>query len=191
MERLSGAGNPACSRLSGGFFELGASLCAQPEPAEIAPAESRRQPGLAAPQRRMVTGIMKRAAFAVAIVLGLAAQTTRSVWDGVYSEDQSKRGGALYAKECASCHGTELTGGESAPALVGDGFLSNWNGTTVGDLFERIRKSMPQDDPGRLSRQQDADILAFVLNANRFPVGKAELERETEVLKLIKIEASK
>jgi S-disulfanyl-L-cysteine oxidoreductase SoxD len=130
-------------------------------------------------------------AFAVALAFGLAAQTTRSVWDGVYSEDQSKRGGALYAKVCASCHGAELTGGESAPALVGDGFLSNWNGTTVGDLFERIRKSMPQDDPGRLSRQQNADILAFMLNANRFPVGKAELDRETEVLKLIKIEASK
>jgi S-disulfanyl-L-cysteine oxidoreductase SoxD len=125
------------------------------------------------------------------MVFGLAAQTTRSVWDGVYSEDQSKRGGALYAKECASCHGTELTGGESAPPLAGDGFLSNWNGTTVGDLFERIRKSMPQDNPGRLSRQQDADILAFILTVNRFPVGKAELERETEVLKLIKIEPSR
>jgi len=122
------------------------------------------------------------------MALGLAAQTTRSVWDGVYSEEQSKRGSALYAKECASCHGTELTGGESAPPLVGDGFLSNWNGTTVGDLFERIRKSMPQDDPGRLSRQQDADILAFIFGANKFPVGKAELERETEVLKLIKFE---
>jgi len=106
------------------------------------------------------------------MVAGLAAQTTRSVWDGVYSEDQSKRGSALYARECASCHGTELTGGESAPALVGDGFLSSWNGTTVGDLFERIRKSMPQDNPGRLSRQQDADILAFMLSANRFPAGK-------------------
>src|ERR1700678_4326918 len=125
-------------------------------------------------------------AFAVAMVFGLAAQTTRSVWDGVYSEDQSKRGSTLYAKECASCHGTELTGGESAPALVGDGFLSNWNGTTVGDLFERIRKSMPQDDPGRLSRQQDADILAFVLNANKFPAGNTELDRETAALKLIK-----
>ena len=45
--------------------------------------------------------------------------------------------------------------------------------------------------PGRLSRQQDADILAFMLSANRFPVGKAELERETEVLKLIKIEQSR
>jgi mono/diheme cytochrome c family protein len=134
---------------------------------------------------------MKRAGIAVAavsVVFGLAAQTSRTVWDGVYSDDQAKRGSAVYAKECASCHGTELTGGESAPALVGDGFLSNWNGTTVGDLFERIRKSMPQDNPGRLSRQQNADILAFMLSANKFPVGKAELDRETEALKLIKIQ---
>jgi mono/diheme cytochrome c family protein len=124
----------------------------------------------------------------VMIAFGLGAQTTRSVWDGVYSEDQAKRGSELYAKQCASCHGAELTGGESAPALVGDGFLSNWNGTTVGDLFERIRKSMPQDDPGKLSRQQNADILAFIFSVNKFPVGKTDLDRETEVLKLIKFE---
>jgi cytochrome c len=129
---------------------------------------------------------MKR--LALAVVFGLSAQTTHSVWDGVYSEDQAKRGNTLYSKECASCHGTELTGGESAPPLAGDAFLSNWNGTTVGDLFERIRKSMPQDDPGRLSRQQDADILAFLLSANKFPAGKTDLDRETEVLKLIRFE---
>jgi mono/diheme cytochrome c family protein len=131
---------------------------------------------------------MQRTRLLVAVACGLAAQTTRSVWDGVYSEDQAKRGGEIYSKECASCHGTELTGGESAPPLVGDAFLSNWNGSSVGDLFERIRKSMPQDDPGRLSRQQDADILAFVLNANKFPAGKTELDRETAALKLIKIQ---
>ncbi len=133
--------------------------------------------------RRLTARVLQLIAAAAA----LAAQTTRSVWDGVYSEDQSKRGGALYAKECASCHGTELNGGESAPPLAGESFLSNWNGTTVGDLFERIRNSMPQDNPGRLSRQQDADILAFMLNANQFPVGKTDLDRETEALKQIKI----
>ncbi len=122
------------------------------------------------------------------LALGLAAQTTRSVWDGVYSEEQANRGSAIYAKECASCHGTELTGGESAPALVGDAFLSNWNGTTAGDLFERIRKSMPQDDPGRLSRQKDADVLAFMFSANKFPAGKTDLARETEALNQIKLE---
>jgi mono/diheme cytochrome c family protein len=113
------------------------------------------------------------------------AQTARSVWDGVYTEDQARRGAAVYAKECASCHGADLNGGESAPPLVGGTFLSNWNTLTVGDLFERIRQSMPQDNPGRLSRQQDADVLAFMLQANEFPAGKTELDKQTEVLKLI------
>ena len=121
----------------------------------------------------------------LAIAAGAFAQITRSVWDGVYTADQAKRGGAVYAKECASCHGPELTGGESAPPLVGAGFMGNWETLTVGDLYDRIRQSMPQDDPGRLSRQQDADVLAFLLQENEFPAGKTELDKQTEVLKLI------
>jgi S-disulfanyl-L-cysteine oxidoreductase SoxD len=129
---------------------------------------------------------MRARQLAIATMAAAAlAQTTRSVWDGVYTEDQAKRGAAVYAKECAACHGADLNGGESAPPLVGGGFLSNWNTLTVGDLFERIRESMPQDNPGRLSRQQDADVLAFMLQANEFPAGKTELDKQTEVLKLI------
>src|SRR6185369_14585331 len=73
----------------------------------------------------------------------LAAQTTRSVWDGVYTSAQAERGAALYANNCASCHGSALGGGESAPPLTGGEFSSNWYGLTVGDLFERIRITMP------------------------------------------------
>jgi cytochrome c len=120
-------------------------------------------------------------------VFGQSPEGSRSVWDGVYSQDQAKRGGALYAKECASCHGNELSGGEEAPPLAGDGFLSNWNGLTVGDLFERIRKSMPQQRPGSLSRQTNADILSFMLQVNQFPAGKKEMDTQTEMLKQIRI----
>ena len=138
---------------------------------------------------------MKVKLAAVGIVLGMAAtmmaQTSRSVWDGVFTDDQAKRGEPIYAKECGSCHGTELTGGESAPPLAGDAFFSNWNGLTVGDLFERMRVSMPQNEPGSLSRQQNADILAFILKVNRFPSGKTELDRQTDILKQIKFEATK
>ena len=118
-------------------------------------------------------------------------QTTRSVWDGVFTAEQAKRGQVLYGNECARCHGDELNGGESAPPLAGAEFMSNWTGLTVGDLFERTRISMPQDKPGKLSRQQNADILAFVLSSNRFPAGKTELATQTEVLKQIKIDATK
>ena len=138
---------------------------------------------------------MKVKLAAVGIILGLPAmmmaQTSRSVWDGVFTDDQAKRGEPIYAKECGSCHGTELTGGESAPPLAGDAFFSNWNGLTVGDLFERMRVSMPQNEPGSLSRQQNADILAFILKVNRFPSGKTELDRQTDILKQIKFEATK
>ena len=129
----------------------------------------------------------------IGIILGLAAiaQTTRTVWDGVYTEDQAKRGEGFYGKECASCHGGELTGGESAPPLAGDSFFANWNGLTLGDLFERIRISMPQNAPGSLSRQQNVDILAFILKVNQFPAGKTELDRQTEILKQIKFDSTK
>jgi len=116
---------------------------------------------------------------------------TRSVWDGVYTEEQAKRGEPVYRKECAACHGEQLNGGESAPPLTGGAFLSNWNGLTLGDLFDRIRKTMPQTSPGRLSRQQDADILAFMLSMNKFPSGKTELYRQTEMLKEIRFESEK
>jgi cytochrome c len=133
---------------------------------------------------------------AVLLSLGvLRAQSppadSRSVWDGVYTEEQSKRGEPIYHKECAACHGDMMTGGESAPPLTGGAFLANWNGLSLGDLFDRIRKTMPQSAPGRLTRQQDADILAFMLSMNKFPAGKTELYRQSEMLKEIRFEAKK
>jgi len=131
---------------------------------------------------------------AAASLCALRAQApadARSVWDGVYTDEQAKRGEAVYRKECAACHGDMLTGGESAPALTGGGFQANWNGLTLGDLFDRIRKTMPQTKPGTLTRQQNADVLAFMLNINKFPAGKTELYRQSEMLKEIRFETKK
>ena len=117
-----------------------------------------------------------------------AQSAERSVWDGVYSAEQAERGRAVYAGECARCHGTDLAGGESAPPLAGLEFMSNWNGLTVGDLFERIRISMPPDGPGRLSRADNADIIALMLSLNRFPAGSAEMPNRPEILRQITLE---
>src|SRR5579863_5150508 len=127
----------------------------------------------------------------LALALTAFCQTQSSVWDGVFTGDQAKRGQSLYEKECAACHGTELTGGEEAPPLSGGAFMSNWSGLTLGELFERIRVSMPEGRPGTLSRQQNADILAYMLAFNQFPVGKTELQKDTELLKQIRFEAQK
>ena len=113
------------------------------------------------------------------------AQGGPSVLDGVYTQAQAERGTAQYAQHCAACHGTGLSGNGEAPALVGAEFISNWAGITLGDLFERIRTTMPQDNPGTLSRDQYADILSFILKSNGYPAGQKELDRRTEFLKAI------
>jgi cytochrome c len=130
------------------------------------------------------------AALAALGALGAAwAQApARSVWDGVYTAEQAMRGQAAYTAQCARCHGNQLTGGESAPPLSGVEFFSNWNGLTLGDLFERIRISMPADSPGRISREDNADIVAYMLSVSQFPTGETELARRTEMLNQIQLE---
>jgi mono/diheme cytochrome c family protein len=149
------------------------------------PADHGRPKGL-----HYIGGVM---AFLILSVPGAAQQAppTRSVWDGVYTAEQSKRGEPLYAQHCSSCHGSMLEGGEMAPPLAGGAFSANWNGLSLGDLSERIRISMPQNSPGSLSRQQYADILAVMLGAGEFPRGKTELPREVEALKQIAFESMK
>lgn len=148
---------------------------------------------------------MKTTRFALGVVACLLAGATlapagsgqesqpagRSVWDGVYTEEQARRGEALYQRACAGCHGGDLAGDGFSPALGGPAFLGNWNGTTLADLFERIRISMPPEDPEAVSRAQKADILAFILKACHFPAGKVELASQTERLRDIRFVATK
>ncbi len=122
----------------------------------------------------------------------VAAQSADvSVWDGVFTDEQVKRGATSYQRECSNCHGAALEGGDMTPPLVGGGFTSNWNDLTLGDLFERIRITMPLDSPGKLSRQQNVDVIAFILKTNAWPSGAAELPPEVGALKQIQIEANK
>ena len=131
-----------------------------------------------------------------AVIIALAVlqaqdRPSRTVWDGVYTKEQAKRGQTLYSQSCASCHGQTLDGIEMAPALAGGDFLDKWAGQTLGDLFERIRATMPKEKPGRLSREINADITAYMLSFNEFPAGEMELSRDTQVLKQIQIIATK
>ena len=120
-----------------------------------------------------------------------AQESQRSVWDGVYSEDQAKRGEAVFINECSMCHGRDLEGADMTPPLTGAVFMSNWDGLTVGDLVERIRISMPLNRPGTLSRQQNADVVAYILRFDQFPSGKEELPRDLTAQKQILFKASR
>ena len=115
----------------------------------------------------------------------------KSVWDGVFTQEQAERGAAAFKTACSECHGNDLAGDGFAPALTGSDFMGNWNDLSVGDLFERIRVSMPPSGPSAVTPAQKADIVAHILDASKFPAGTTELEPKTEVLKGIKIEMKK
>jgi mono/diheme cytochrome c family protein len=117
------------------------------------------------------------------------AQQPRSIWDGIYTAEQAKRGERLAVEQCVSCHGDRLSGGESAPALAGDVFNSTWEGVPLSDLADRIRTTMPQDNPSSLSRQQTADIVAYMLDLGTFPAGSSPLGTESAMLAQIKFES--
>ena len=104
-----------------------------------------------------------------------------------YNVAQAKRGQTKYVEVCSACHLADLSGSDQAPALAGAQFIGNWDGLTVSDLADRIRISMPQDNAGSLSSQQSVDIVAYILQANEFPVGEKELNTDKGVLKAMTI----
>ena len=121
----------------------------------------------------------------------VAIDSTRTIWDSVFTAEQAVRGEALYRSNCQSCHAPELTGAEDALPLTGDSFMANWNGLTMKDLFDKIRNSMPPDTPGSLDAQQTADVLTHILNFNKFPAGSAELPGDPDKLSLVVFKAKK
>jgi mono/diheme cytochrome c family protein len=115
----------------------------------------------------------------------------KTVWDSVYSVAQAARGESAYAKGCARCHGAALSGGDQSPPLAGSAFLGNWNGQSLIDLQQRIKTTMPSDSIGIYDARFVTDVLAFMLKANGFPAGPAELAADDAALKDIAIRASR
>ena len=115
------------------------------------------------------------------------ASAGRTVWDGVYTEEQAGRGQTQYMQACASCHARDLRGDSTAPSLIEESFSFQWDTTTVGELFTRIRTLMPSDRPNSLPAQTYRDIVAFILQSNKYPPGEKELDADPDVLRQILI----
>src|SRR4051794_6753435 len=112
-----------------------------------------------------------------AIILGwvaLASAAPRSVWSGVYSDEQAAAGEKIYYARCSSCHGDELGGIERAPALAGPQFLDAWPGRTLRRLVDRIDE-MPPTEPKSLSPAEAVALAAFLLHSWDIPSGPAGL----------------
>ena len=125
------------------------------------------------------------------LVLMLSAQETRTVLDGVYTEEQAKRGETIYLEHCVRCHGPKLLGGNEVGALTGPVFNGNWDGVPLSQMLDRVRVTMPLDKPSTMSRQQITDVLTYIFSFNKIPPGKTELPRQAEMLNLIQYKAPK
>src|SRR5678816_1233214 len=112
------------------------------------------------------------------------AQATRTVRDGVYSNAQAARGTTLYGQQCASCHGDKLEGVQG-PTLTTDVFLGRWQAQPLSDLANKIRNTMPAGNPGSLTPQQSADLVAHILKTGSFPAGATELASDDVALSRI------
>jgi S-disulfanyl-L-cysteine oxidoreductase SoxD len=93
---------------------------------------------------------------------------------GVYTAAQATAGARLYAAQCSACHGSGLRG-DVGPALIGDAFTSQWTGEAASDPYNMMTKNMPQTAPGSLKPAEYLDIMAFILQKNKFPAGSAPL----------------
>ena len=69
--------------------------------------------------------------------------------------------------------------------------MTEWNGKTVKELFETVKRSMPKDKPGSLGTGAYVDVIAYLLQANKFPSGTKELSRTPDLLEQIVIERAK
>ena len=114
---------------------------------------------------------------ALALPAPAAAQDGgRTVWDGVYSDAQAERGRTAYARHCATCHATDLSGSLEARPLAGARFMQDWSEDTVDTLYTRVRDLMPFDDPATLPDHIYLDSVAYILQYNGFPAGELDLD---------------
>jgi cytochrome c5 len=110
----------------------------------------------------------------------------KTVWDGVFTEEQAARGRQHYRRFCGHCHSDDLSGGgDGEPALAGAIFMAQWRERSVAELFAVISETMPYSAPGSLRGQEYVDIVSYLLRANGVPTGQIELSYDREKLKQI------
>jgi mono/diheme cytochrome c family protein len=108
-----------------------------------------------------------------------AAAQSKTVWDGVYTQQQAARGAASFAGSCERCHAAQANAGEEGKNLAGKAFWNSFRESTVDHLLDFVSKNMPNGAGGTLSADTYADLVAFILSRNDLPAGSKELTRES------------
>lgn len=105
----------------------------------------------------------------------------RSTADGVYTLAQANKGKDIFASACQSCH--------SPTVHSGPPFRKNWFGKPLGDLFGYLRREMPKADPGTMSDEEYALVVAYLLRINDMPTGSEPLAADSVSLHRIRLDS--
>lgn len=97
-----------------------------------------------------------------------------AVVPALFTQAQAHAGAKKYADNCEQCHGTKLEG-RAGPALTGPNFASAKSNFKVSDIYGFVSQNMPAPAPGSLPAQDYVDIMAFILQQNGYPAGRAKL----------------
>ena len=120
----------------------------------------------------VIAALVATATGAVPAVAGVQTAATKTLWDGLYTNEQAARGDAVFSNTCTNCHTLDAQGNRP---LSGKKFWDSYTQKTVGDLFDFIQKNMPNGNPGSLSEKTYADLVALILKSNGIPAGTTEL----------------
>jgi mono/diheme cytochrome c family protein len=113
------------------------------------------------------------------ISTGWSQAKPTSIWEGIYSQEQSSHGRDLFITHCIACHSDTLDQSEvygSAPGLIGEDFTFRWTDSAVLDLYDAIRQTMPQAAPSSLSELEYAALTAYLLAINSYPTGEEPMD---------------
>jgi mono/diheme cytochrome c family protein len=132
------------------------------------------------------TAVVRFCGYALAALLaavpsdGLRAQAqdpeARSTLDGVFTAEQAARGRQTYIDSCTECHALDWARGD---------VVRSWEGAPLYGFFELLNRTMPESNPGSLSRRDYVDIIAYMLQVNGMPPGDQALSTGTSRLRQI------
>jgi cytochrome c5 len=100
---------------------------------------------------------------------------------GLFSQAQANRGRDQFRSMCTECH----TAGEFSD----NAFKVKWSRRSVGDLYEFIHTSMPDDAPGILTESQAIDLTSYILEMNGFESGSRQMQTDQAALDGISLSA--
>lgn len=99
--------------------------------------------------------------------------------DAAAAARQLELGEQWFQSVCVQCHAVGV--------LVNPDFRLKWSGRSAFDLFERIRSTMPGNNPGSLTQGTYAAIVAYLMKRNGMPVGARRLSPDSVSLVSIQL----